>query len=113
VVPTLFEATPFPVWEAFSAGVPVACSNVTSLPRQVGDAALVFDPRSPEEMATAIRRIWKDDELRRRLVELGRERVAEFTCERTAGLFAAHYRQLAHRELSEHDRAILAAAPAL
>jgi glycosyltransferase involved in cell wall biosynthesis len=113
VVPTLFEAASFPVWEAFSAGVPVACSNVTSLPRQVGDAALVFDPRSPEEIATAIGRIWRDSELRTRLVRLGRERVAEFTWERTASLFAAHYRQLASRELSEHDRAILSAAPAL
>jgi glycosyltransferase involved in cell wall biosynthesis len=113
VVPTLFEAASFPIWEAFSAGVPVACSNVTSLPRQVGEAALIFDPRSPDEIATAITRIWRDNELRTRLIKLGRARVAEFTWERTAGLFAAHYRRLASRELSDHDRAILAASPAL
>lgn len=113
VVPTLFEAASFPIWEAFSTGVPVACSNVTSLPRQVGAAAVVFDPRSANEIATAIIRIWGDNKLRRRLVDLGRERVAEFTWVRTASLFAAHYRQLARRDLSEQDRVILAAAPAL
>ena len=44
IVPTLFEAVSFPVLEAFANGLPVACSNVTSLPEQVGDAALLFDP---------------------------------------------------------------------
>ena len=42
VVPTLFESASFPIWEAFQRGVPVACSTVTALPRQVGDAALLF-----------------------------------------------------------------------
>jgi glycosyltransferase involved in cell wall biosynthesis len=113
VVPTLFEAASFPIWEAFISGVPVACSDVTSLPRQVGDAAVVFDPRSPESTASAIARVWADVELREQLVERGRTRVSDFTWERTARLFAAHYRRLAGRELTEQDRALLAAPPAL
>jgi glycosyltransferase involved in cell wall biosynthesis len=47
VVPTLFEAASGPVWEAFVAGAPAACSNVTSLPAQVGDAASLAGGAAP------------------------------------------------------------------
>ena len=43
-IPSRFEAASGPLWEAFAAGTPATCSNVTSLPRQAGDAAIVFDP---------------------------------------------------------------------
>ena len=55
VIPTLFEAASFPLWEAFQAGVPAACSNVTSLPEQAGDAALLFDPTSIDSMVDGYR----------------------------------------------------------
>ena len=54
IIPTRFEAGSFPVWEAFLSGCPVACSNVTSLPDQAGDAALLFDPESPPAIADAL-----------------------------------------------------------
>ncbi len=44
VIPTLYEAASFPLWEAFSSGAPAACSNVTSLPEIAKDAAVIFDP---------------------------------------------------------------------
>ena len=103
VVPTLFEAGSFPVLEAFTMGAPVACSNVTSLPEQVGDAAILFDPRSPEEIATAVRRLWIDPVLRRRLIESGHEQIRSRTWLATARAFRAHYRRLAGRELPEED----------
>lgn len=40
VIPTLFEAASFPLWETFRSGRPAACANVTSLPRQAADAAM-------------------------------------------------------------------------
>lgn len=58
IVPTLFEAESLPIWEAFRLGVPVSCSNVTSIPRQVGDAALVFDPYDVEAIASAVEVLW-------------------------------------------------------
>jgi glycosyltransferase involved in cell wall biosynthesis len=112
VVPTLFEAESGPVWEAFVAGAPVACSNVTSLPAQVGDAAIVFDPHDDEAVVAAVRRLWLDDALGRELARRGRERVREFTWERTAKHFRAHYRRIAGRELDAVDRALLEAPPA-
>jgi len=105
VIPTLFEAASFPLWEAFQAGVPAACSNVTSLPEQAGDAALVFDPRDERAIAAAIEQLWTDHELRLVLAIRGRQRVAAFTWERTARTFRALYRQCAGRRLTEDDAA--------
>ncbi|HVG28962.1 MAG TPA: glycosyltransferase family 1 protein [Pyrinomonadaceae bacterium] len=111
VFPTKFEGFGMPLMEAFLAGAPVASSNVTSLPEQAGDAALLFDPDDAGEIASAVSRLWTDDALRGALARRGRARVSLFTYERTARLFRAHYRRLAARELSEEDRALLAAPP--
>jgi glycosyltransferase involved in cell wall biosynthesis len=110
VVPTLFESASFPIWEAFERGVPVACSSVTALPRQVGDAAIVFDPYDVNAMAAAMTRLWTDDELRQTLVRKGRLRVAEFSWEETARRFLALYRELAGVATGD-DRELLAQVP--
>lgn len=111
VFPTLFEGFGMPVVEAFMAGAPVACSNVTSLPALAGDAALIFDPRGTEEIAAAVRRLWTDDDLCLALAARGRERASAFSWAHTARLFRAHYRRLARRPLSAEDRKMLAASP--
>lgn len=113
VIPSKFEAASAPLWEAFAAGVPAACSNVTSLPDQAGDAALLFDPESPEEIANAIVRLWTDHTLRNRLIVRGKSRVRAFTWERTAKLFRAHYRRVAGTTPTEEDVALLSAPPLL
>lgn len=107
VIPTLFEAGSFPMMEAFSVGAPVACSNVTSLPEQAGDAALVFDPTDPWQMADAIRRLWTDPELRTTLVGRARGRIRSARWTDTARVFRAHYRRLAGREPTEADLDLL------
>jgi glycosyltransferase involved in cell wall biosynthesis len=113
VIPTKFEAASLPLWEAFIAGVPAACSNVTSLPEQAGGAALIFDPDSTSKMSECIQRLWTDEDVRRALVQRGREKVASFTWSRTVRTFRSHYRRLAGRALSSEDSKLLAAAPRL
>jgi len=113
VMPTRFEAASFPVWEAFQAGAAVACSNVTSLPNQAGDAAVLFDPGRVIDIAHAVSQVWDDEKLRRTLAEKGRKRVAQFTWGRTASLFRAHYRRLVNCQLTEADRALIALEPGL
>ena len=113
VIPTLSEAGSFPLWEAFLAGVPAACSNVTSLPAQAGDAALIFDPYRSEEIAEALRRLWTDAPLRQTLVERGHQNVNRFSWNRTARRFRAHYRQLGGRALTTDDCDLLASKPLL
>lgn len=109
VMPTLFEAAGGfgPIAEAFLAGVPVACSNATSLPEQVGDAAVVFDPLDEEAIARAIERIWSDSGLRAELTLQGKENISRFSWDRTARTFRAHYRRLAARQLSAEDELLL------
>jgi alpha-1,3-rhamnosyl/mannosyltransferase len=62
----------------------VACSNVSSLPEVVGDAALTFDPHSVEEMAAAMGRAMADEALRRTMIARGSARAGEFTWRRCA-----------------------------
>ena len=76
IMPTFFGPTNIPPLEAFVTGCPVAVSNVYAMPEQIGDAGILFDPRSVEDIATAVRRIWTDDELCCELVRRGRRRAA-------------------------------------
>lgn len=110
VFATKFEGFGMPLLEAFLAGVPAACSNVTCLPELAGDAALLFDPKQPDEMARSIYRLWTDKPLRQTLIERGRRHVARFSWERTACIFRAHYRRLTNRPLTDEDQELLAAS---
>lgn len=107
VFPTKFEGFGMPLMEAFLAGAPAACSNVTCLPELAGDAALLFDPDKPDEVAEAIRRLWNDGALRAALADRGMKTVARFSWERTARIFRAHYRRLGNRTLSDEDLTLL------
>lgn len=76
VMPTLLGPTNIPQLEAFELGCPVATSRIYAIPEQVGDAALLFDPESAEEIADAMERLWTDDDLCRQLIDKGKERSA-------------------------------------
>ena len=84
VFPSLYEGFGLPVLEAMARDVPVACSNASSLPEVAGDAALLFDPHDEAAITDALVRLLADRELADRLRAAGRERVREFTWERTA-----------------------------
>jgi glycosyltransferase involved in cell wall biosynthesis len=78
VFPSLYEGFGMPVLEAMDCGVPVLCSNLTSLPEVAGDAALLFDPRKPSEIADAIARIETEPELVADLIARGATQAARF-----------------------------------
>jgi glycosyltransferase involved in cell wall biosynthesis len=111
VFPSRFEGWGLPICEAFSAGLPVASSSASSLPDLVGDAGLLFDPDSPEEIAGSVLRLWRDPELRQTLATRGRARGELFSFDHTARLFRAHYRRIGGVGLSDQDRILLASAP--
>lgn len=84
IFPSLYEGFGLPVIEAMACGAPVACSNTSSLPEIVGNAAITFDPHNEADMAVAMRRLLQDDGLRRYLAEAGPRRAALFTWGRVA-----------------------------
>lgn len=84
VFPSLYEGFGIPLLEAFVYETPVAASCAGSLPEIAADAALYFDPLNVEEMAGTIMRLLQDEGLRDALVAKGREKVREFTWEKSA-----------------------------
>jgi len=84
VYPTLFEGFGIPILEALAAGVPTACSEIEPVSGIAADAALKFDPRDPNAMLDAMRRIVGDTLLRERLIAAGPVRAAEFSWKATA-----------------------------
>jgi glycosyltransferase involved in cell wall biosynthesis len=78
VMPTFFGPTNIPQLEAFAMGCPVATSRIYGIPEQVGDAALLFDPHSVDEIHDCLVRLWTDDELCATLAERGKRRVEEW-----------------------------------
>jgi glycosyltransferase involved in cell wall biosynthesis len=91
VFPSLYEGFGFPVLEAMRRGVPVACSDRSTLPELAGDAALLFDPEDPEAIHAALVRLLGDGALRDRLRTAGPVQAALFDWDATATATAAVY----------------------
>jgi glycosyltransferase involved in cell wall biosynthesis len=81
-MPSLFESVSIPIYEAFQAGTPVVASNILAMPEQVGDAGLLFDPRSVASIRDAIVQIARDPAAARQLGKRGQERMSTMTLER-------------------------------
>jgi glycosyltransferase involved in cell wall biosynthesis len=92
--PSLDEGFGMPVLEAMAAGVPVLTSNRSALPEVAGDAALLVNPESIEEMAQALRELAGSEELRRDLARRGTNRSRLFTWEKAVEQTWNVYREL-------------------
>jgi glycosyltransferase involved in cell wall biosynthesis len=81
--PSLYEGFGLPPLEAMACGTPVVTSRISSLPEVVGDAALLIDPYSTEDIAHGLERVLGDESLRDELSARGRARVKQFSWERS------------------------------
>jgi glycosyltransferase involved in cell wall biosynthesis len=68
---TFFGPGSIPPLEAFALGCPVIASNVSGAHEQLGDCAILVDPRSPDEIANAIKSLWDNPEFRQELISRG------------------------------------------
>jgi alpha-1,3-rhamnosyl/mannosyltransferase len=84
IYPSLYEGFGFPVAQAMAAGAPVVTSNNSSLPEVTGDAAILIDPRSASEIASALTRLFESEALRMELGARGRKRAELFRWEKCA-----------------------------
>jgi glycosyltransferase involved in cell wall biosynthesis len=93
VYPSIFEGFGLPPLEAMACGTPVVTSNTSSLPEVTGDAALLVDPHSEDQIADALLQITGNEALRSRLRAAGLEQAKRFTWRDAAARTLQLYRE--------------------
>ncbi|MCD4651365.1 MAG: WecB/TagA/CpsF family glycosyltransferase, partial [Candidatus Cloacimonetes bacterium] len=78
VFPSLFEGFGIPLLEAMASGVPVLCSDCSSLPEVGGDAVQTFNPKNSDEIAEKISALLGDEKRQKEMIAKGLTRVKHF-----------------------------------
>ena len=101
VLPSLSEGTPRVLWEAMAAGLPIVATRVGGVPEiiQHGETGLLVGPRSAQQLASSIRRMIEDEELRVRLIRAGYSLIRKHTVEKQATTLWEHIMAYLERDL--------------
>lgn len=84
IYPSYFEGFGVPIIEAMQCGVPIACSNTSSMPEVAADAALYFNPNNEAEIAEQMMLLYKNEQLRSNLIEKGFKQAAKYNWNNSA-----------------------------
>ena len=95
--PSMYEGFGMPVIEAMACGVPVLTSNVSSLPEVAGDAAVLVDPFSVEDIKNKLKLLLIDEALRKRLNKAGLKRAKRFSWDVVTKDLYEIYKELAEK----------------
>jgi glycosyltransferase involved in cell wall biosynthesis len=82
--PSFYEGFGLPLLEAFATGTPIVASKNNCHVEIGGDAVLLADPKSPQDMAEKITQVLKDEKLRKDLITKGETRAKKFDWGKTA-----------------------------
>lgn len=94
VYPTLYEGFGLPALEAMACGTAVIAANTSSLPEVVGDAGLLVDPKSVNDLANAMLLILEDTAQRAELSQKSLKQAQKFTWEKVAKDTLAIYEKI-------------------
>ncbi len=81
--PSIYEGFGLPVLDAFNAGIPLITSNTSSIPEIAGDAAILVDPYSIEELHKAMLIMIEKQEKRNEFIEKGKKQAEKFSWDKT------------------------------
>lgn len=84
IFPSMYEGFGLPPLEAMANGCPVLSSNRSSMPEILGSAALYFDPENDDEIVGQITKIVEDENLRKELIQKGKNQVKKYSWETCA-----------------------------
>lgn len=104
--PTFYEGFGFPVLEAMKYNCPVVCSNNSSLPEIVKDAALTAFPKDVECFADHIYSVVSKDDLKRELIEKGKKRLPDFCWRKNAENVISVYEEVVNEHKKIKNRRI-------
>jgi len=90
--PSVYEGFGLPILEAMACGCPVITSNISSMPEVAGDAAILIDPYSTEQLAYEMERVISSESLRKELKEKGLEHCKKFSWDKTAEMTEEVYK---------------------
>ncbi len=92
--PSIYEGFGLPVLDAFNAEIPLITSNTSSIPEIAGEAAILIDPLSIEELENAMKIILENNEKRRELIEKGKRQAEKFSWDKTVVEIIKLYKEL-------------------
>jgi glycosyltransferase involved in cell wall biosynthesis len=96
VFPSRYEGFGMPILEAFACGCPAIVADASCFPEIAGDAALRFDPDTPDALSQSLDRVLADAAVRDALIARGKARAKAFTWDAAATATAAAYRSVVH-----------------
>lgn len=84
IFPSLMEGFGLPGIEAMAIGTPVVCSDIPVFREIYGDAAVMFDPKNPDDVRQKIQLVLGSETLRKELVAKGKQQAAKYSWRRMA-----------------------------
>jgi glycosyltransferase involved in cell wall biosynthesis len=97
VYPSLYEGFGIPPLEAMACETAVIAANRSSIPEVVGNAAVLVDPDSDEQISSAMMTLLEDRSRREELIRLGRDRAKHFSWDKMAAETREIYREVVGR----------------